>query len=256
MKDSPYTGSHRELFQIFLELVDDPNQTTALLNLTSWNDVRSLLSIGGGQGIVEAALLRNAPQARVWYLDPSPEQCNAFRQHMKKEQLLDRVEDVTQTTFQDYNTRQTFDRIVSMFSWFFMGSEKRWLTKLLGLLNPNGTAYLVLPNTESIEVDFNRSLSPDERMTLAGDEVMNTLKTLDCTVTQHTHTKWLAIDDLFEGEQLSLGSLAFAGFVAMRPIETFTSAEREHIAQLLNARREAQGVPLRWEVILVQHGSD
>lgn len=187
MKDTPYTGSHRELFQIFLKLVDDPNQTAALLNLTSWNDVRSLLSIGGGQGAVEAALLRNAPQAKVWYLDPSPEQCQAFRQHMKKAQLLDRVEDVAQTTFQDYNTSQTFDRIVSMFSWFFMGSDKHWLTKLLGLLNPNGTACLILPNTESIEVDFNRSLSPDERMTLAGDEVMNTLKKLDCAMTQYTY---------------------------------------------------------------------
>jgi len=255
MQDSLYTGSHRELFQIFLKLVDDPNQTTALLNLTAWNDVRSLLSIGGGQGVVEAALLRNAPQAKVWYLDPSPEQCQAFRQHMKKAQLLDRVKDVAQTTFQDYNTRQTFDRIVSMFSWFFMGADKRWLTKLLDLLNPNGTACLVLPNTESIEVDFNRSLSPDEQMTLAGDKVMNTLKTLDCTVTQHTYTKWLAIDDLFDGELLSHASLAFAGFIAMRPIATFTSEEKEQIIELLNARREAQGVPLRWEVILIEHGS-
>ena len=256
MEDTPYTGSHRELFEIFLKLVDDPNQTAALLNLVSWNDVRSLLSVGGGEGMVEATLLRNAPQAKVWYLDPSPEQCDAFRQYMEKEELLERVEDVTQATFQDYNTHQTFDRIVSMFSWFFMGAEKRWLTKLLDLLNPNGTACLVLPNTESIEVDFNRSMAPDKRMTLAGDEVMNTLKTLDCTATQHTYTKWLAIDDLFADEQLSLASLAFAGFVAMRPIETFTSEERDHIIELLNARREAQGVPLRWEVILVQPGSD
>ena len=49
--------------------------------------------------------------------------------------------------------------------------------------------------------------------------------------------------------------LAFAAFVAMRPVMTFTLAEKEHIIELLNARREPQGVPLRWDLILVKRGS-
>jgi cyclopropane fatty-acyl-phospholipid synthase-like methyltransferase len=237
-------------------LVDDTDaQTAALLNLTSWKDVRSLLSIGGGKGIVEASLLRNAPHAHVWYLDPSPEQCRAFRQHMSTEQLLERVEDVAQTTFQDYTTRKTFDRIVSMFSWYFMGTNTHWLTKLLDLLTPNGTACLVLPNTKSIFADFTRSLSPDKRMTLVGDDVVHALKRLECSVTQQTGTKWLALQDLFEGDTLSEASLAFAAFVAMRPVVTLTSVEKEHIVELLTARREMQGVPLMWDLILVNQDS-
>jgi trans-aconitate methyltransferase len=253
MQPSLYTGSHRVFFEAFLKLVDDSDaQTAALMNLTSWNDARSLLSIGGGEGIVEASLLRNAPHANVWYLDPSPEQCHAFHQHMRKEHLLERVQDVAETTFQDYNPGRTFDRIVSMFSWFFIGTDQLWLTKLLDLLTPSGTACLVLPNTNSIEAEFNRSLSPDKRTTLVGEEVMNALKTLECTATQHTYAKWLAVNDLFDGERLSDASLAFAAFVAMRPVTTFTSAEKEHIAELLNAKRKAQGVPLTWDVILVK----
>ena len=54
-----YEGSHRAIFELFLELVgDDEAQMDALLDLTSWEDTRSLLSIGGGEGIVEATLLR------------------------------------------------------------------------------------------------------------------------------------------------------------------------------------------------------
>jgi hypothetical protein len=76
MDSTLYEGSHRDLFKAFLKLVDDSEaQTAALLNLTSWKEVRSLLSIGGGEGVVEATLLRNAPLATMWYLDPSSEQC-------------------------------------------------------------------------------------------------------------------------------------------------------------------------------------
>jgi SAM-dependent methyltransferase len=256
MESSLYKGSHKELFEAFLKLVDDYDaQTAALLNLVSWDDVGSILTVGGGKGNVEVSLLRNAPRARLWYLDPSPEQCQAFRQHMESEHLLERVEDVAQSTFQDFDTRQTFDRIVSMFSWFFVGTDKRWLTKLLDLLTPSGIALLVLPNTKSIEADFNRSLSPDDRTKLVSDDLINAFTTLECTVTQQSYTKWLAINDLFEGELASEASLAFAAFVAMRPITTFTSQEKQHIVDILSARREAQGVPLRWDVIVVKPGS-
>ena len=253
MESLLYEGAHRELFKIFLELVDDSKaQTAAILDLASWENARSLLSVGGGQGVVEATLLQNAPQAKVWYLDPSPEQCQAFRQHMKQENLLERVEAVAETTFQEYNTDQKFDHIVSMFSWFYIGTDKRWLTKLLSLLTPNGIACIVLPNNGSIEADFNRSLSPDKRTTLVSGDVITALQELDCTVTQHTYVKWLAINDLFDGELVSKASLAFAAFVALRPITTFTSAEKQHIVDLLNTRREAEGVPLRWDVIVVR----
>jgi hypothetical protein len=253
MESPLYTGSHRALFEAFLRLVDDYDaQTAALVDLTSWKDVGSLLSVGGGGGIVEATLLRNAPLAKLWYLDPSQEQCQAFRQHMRREHLLERVEDVAQTTFQEYEMSRKFDRIVSMFSWFFVGIDKRWLTKLLDLLTPTGVACLVLPNTESIEADFNRSLSPEKGTTLVGDEVVNALKTLECSVEQHTYTKWLDIADLFDGENASEASLAFAAFVAIRPITTFTPAEKQNIVDMLNARRSAKGVPLSWDVIIVK----
>ena len=142
-----------------------------------------------------------------------------------------------------------------MFSWFYIGTDQRWLTKLLDLLTPNGTACLVLPNAGSIEADFNRSLSPDKRTTLVSDEVVSALQTLECSVMQHTYTKWLAINELYNGELASEASLAFAAFVALRPITTFTPAEKQHIVDLLNARREPQGVPLGWDVIVVKHSS-
>jgi len=255
METPLYEGSHRKLFEAFLRLADDYEaQTAALLDLTSWSEARSLLSVGGGEGIVEAALLRNAPMAEVWYLDPSPEQVDAFRAYMQREHLLDRVKGVAESTFQDYTTSQKFDRIVSMFSWFFIGTAQRELEKLIDLLAPDGVACLVLPNTDSIGADFNRSLSPDKRMTLVGDEVVRALDDLGYGSTRHAFTKWLPGDEMFEGEAASKASLAFAAFVAMRPIDAFTASERDHIADLLQARRGANGVPLIWDVIVVKSG--
>jgi len=81
MEEPIYEGSHRDLFQEFLNLVEDYDaKTAAILDLALWDDVGSILTIGGGTGIVEATLLQSAPSAEVWYLDPSPEQCQTFRQ--------------------------------------------------------------------------------------------------------------------------------------------------------------------------------
>ena len=253
MESSLYKGSHRSLFEAFLRLVDDSDaQTSALLDLISWEDAQTFLSIGGGKGLVEASLLRNSPQARIWYLDPSPEQCEEFRQYMQQENLLERVEHVAEKTFQEYKTNQNFDRILSIFSWYFIGANSHSLTRLLNLLTPGGAACIVLPNTGSIFADFTRSMSPVKQMTLVGDDVLEILNTMDCVVIQHTHTKWLAINDLFDGEFASEASLAFAAFVAMRPITTFTPAEKQNIVDLLNARRESKGVPLKWDLIIIR----
>ena len=102
MESQLYKGSHQQLFEEFLKLVDDSdNHIAALLELVSWRNVHSLLSIGGGLGTVEATILRNAPKAKVWYLDPSYEQCQSFRKFMRQKNLQDRIEDVAQSTFQD-----------------------------------------------------------------------------------------------------------------------------------------------------------
>lgn len=248
-----YTASHRAHFEVFVRLVDDTAaQTAAILDSATWHDVDSLLSIGGGKGVVEASLLRNAPCGRIWYLPPSREQCRIFRRYMQTNHLLERVADTTRTTFQHYNSCRKFDRIVSMFSWYFIGCDEQWLIKLLDLLTPNGTAYIVLPNSESIFADFIRALSPDMRMTLVGDEIIRALQPLKCIVEKHNVTKWLALDDLFDGDQLSDASLKFAAFVAVRPTTAFTPAEKKHIADMLNARRTSQGVPLIWDLVIVK----
>lgn len=253
MESELYEGSHRDVFQLFLQLVDDSEaQIAALLDLVSWENVNSILSVGGGEGNVEATLLRHAPSAKLWYLDPSSEQCDAFRHHMTKMALLDRVANVAETTFQDYSLGEEFDRIVSMFSWFYIGTEQPWLSKLLNALSPSGIACIVLPNSESIEAEFNRHFSPDKRTTLVSEEVVSVLQTLGCHVDQHSYVKWLADNELFDGNQLSTASLAFAAFVALRSIESFTVEEKQLISDLINSKRSSKGVPLSWDVIIVQ----
>lgn len=256
MESSLYKGLHQTLFQEFHKLVDDSDaQTSALLNLVSWKEVRTLLSIGGGKGLVEASLLRNSPQAKLWYLDPSPEQCEEFRQYMQQKNLLDRVEHVEEKTFQKYRTHQMFDRILSIFSWYFMGSDEQHLAKLINLLTPSGVACIVLPNIDSIFADFTRSMSPNKQMTLVGDEILSVLKTMDCDVIQYTHTKWLTKKDLFSDKTVSDASLAFAAFVAMQPISSFNPVDKQNIFKLLNAKLESKGVPLMWDLLVVKRSS-
>jgi SAM-dependent methyltransferase len=248
-----YEGEHRELFEVFLELVDDGEaQTRALLELAEWQNVGSVLSVGGGGGMVEAELLLRAPDAGVWYLDPSPEQAAAFRAHLGARGLTDRIRGVAQSTFQGYETNRRFDRIVSMFSWFFVGADEPELRKLTGLLAPGGIALIVLPGRESIEADLNAALSPDRRTALVSEEVLAGLERIGRAARLHSFTKWLGDDEMFEGDAPSQASLAFAAFVAMRPISELGEDEIATIAELLDARRAPQGVPLIWDVIIVE----
>ena len=88
-------------------------------------------------------------------------------------------------------------------------------------------------------------------MTLDGDDVVKALKDQNYTVTQETYTKWLLPKDLFEEGQLSVGSLAFAGFAAERPFDTFNKAEVEKISELLKTSQKSQGVPLSWDLVSI-----
>jgi SAM-dependent methyltransferase len=248
-----YEGVHRELFEVFLELADDGEaQTRALLELAPWAGVRSLLSVGGGEGLVEAELLRHAPDAGIWYMDPSPEQAAAFRAHLDAGGLSSRIRDTTQSTFQDFATSHRFDRIVSMFSWFFVGADEPELHKLIGLLAPGGIAMIVLPGSESIEADLNEALSPDRRTTLVSQDLVAGLERIGRTADLHSFTKWLGNDEMFVDDAPSEASLAFAAFVAMRPISELTEEDIETVTGLFRARREAKGVPLIWDVVVVE----
>jgi SAM-dependent methyltransferase len=248
-----YEGEHRELFEVFLELADDSEaQTRALLELVPWTGVQSLLSIGGGEGLVEAELLRHAPDAGIWYMDPSPEQAAAFRAHLDAGGLSSRVRGIAQSTFQEFATPHRFDRIVSMFSWFFVGTNKPDLHKLIDLLAPGGMALIVLPGRESIEADLYEALSPDRHTTLVSQDLVMGLEGIGRTADLHSFTKWLGNDEMFVDDAPSQASLAFAAFVAMRPVSELTEEEIEMVTGLFHARREPRGVPLIWDVVVVE----
>lgn len=247
-KEESYEGEHKELFEEFYCLVDDSvTQANVLLELLPWRQVRSILSVGGGEGNIEGLLLQSAPKASISYLDPSAEQCQAIRDHMARLDLADRVGDISQTTFQDYDSQVTFDRIVSIYSWFYVGTESRWLQKLLDLLAPGGAACLILPNAHTTENEF----AGDSHIPLCSNKLFDALQTLPCTVERHTHTRWLSAEKLFDGEKLTSAARAFVSFISRRGYEDFSAEEWRHAYSTFHARLEPQGVPLIWDALIV-----
>jgi hypothetical protein len=55
---------------------------------------------------------------------------------------------------------------------------------------------------------------------------------------------------MFDNGAPSEASLAFAAFVAMRPISELTEEEIKTVTGLLHARREPKGVPVIWDVVV------
>jgi len=82
----------------------------------------------GGVGIVEADLLQRRRSLGYGILDPSAEQCQAFREHLARRGLLERVEEMAQTTFQEYATSVTSTASCRCFR-VLCRIERRWLSK-------------------------------------------------------------------------------------------------------------------------------
>jgi hypothetical protein len=78
------------------------------------------------------------------------------------------------------------------------------------------------------------------------------LERIGRTADLHSFTKWLSNDEMFVDAAPSEASLGFAAFVAMRPISELTEEEIETVTGLLHARREPKGVPLIWDVVVVE----
>lgn len=248
-----YTGKYLELFHDFLVLADDLrgnlNRVSALL---PWKNVINVLSIGGGGGEFELSLLKDSPNANLWYFDPSPEQCKTFAENSKKHGLADRVKDVTPANFQNYRTNLTFERIVSSFSWFYIGTELALLKKLLALLAYDGVAIILMQDEKSLEAIFNKMLCPNPKMALTGQEIYRALEKLPCSVEFHRQTKWVPQKDLFIDGGLTPLAKAFAAFIAQKTIEEISSAEWARIYDVFNLNCGAPGAPMITDILVVR----
>jgi hypothetical protein len=121
--------------------------------------------------------------------------------------------------------------------------------KLIDLLAPGGIALIVLPGRESIEADLNDALSPDRDTTFVSEDLFAGLGRIGQTADVHSFTKWLDNDEMFDDDAPSDASLAF---VAMRPIGELTAKEIATVTELLDARRGPRGVPLIWDIVVVE----
>lgn len=249
-----YSGLDRVVFEQALPLLDDHSRQTKLvqgrLNL---GDGASLLSVGGGSGSIEASLLGGMNDAEMWYVDPSGEQAEAFRQTMVQHGLERCVRGVYQKTFQSFRTRRCFDAIVSSFSWFYVGIEKRWLRKLLVLLAPQGMACLLLPSAHSVEHELYHLVCPDRRMLLTGQDVASALRAADCVSTVVTRVKWIPADEVWSDGNLTAAARALASFAAQGPWREIPAPRKAAIREVFTASLGPRGVPLRWDALFVTH---
>lgn len=246
-----YEGSHLIIFTKFLKLAEDrQNQIAVLKELVPWSNVEAILSIGGGDGYIELELLGCIPRGKLWYIDPSVEQCEVFKRSVTNRNLSDRVEEIQQLTFQQYEVHCKFDLVLSIFSWFYIGNEMNCYEKLMKVLKPQGIACILMPNIESIETDFNLVYSPDERTVLTGDKVERDMKDQNIDTRRYTYTKWLPIDQLLVDGQPTDACMAFASFIAMKSIGQFSSREKDGIVNMVLNRAKISRVPLRWDIIV------
>lgn len=104
--------------------------------------IRSLFSIGGGKGELEAFAAKNLG-LELGYLDPSPNLVQDFRENLKEYDVSEKSVEIFEQRFQDFNPTRTYDLIISIHSWYYVGNGKEPLEKALSMLSPKGNLYII-----------------------------------------------------------------------------------------------------------------
>lgn len=151
--------------------------TDAMLlgSLCAWDSPARLLDIGTGTGVLTLMCAQRFPFQEIIALEIDPEAANEAKQNASDSPFESPIE-IVQERIQDYQPEQLFDAIISNPPFFENSSKNEnkraelarhtdtlsysdLISNIERLLDPKGTAWVILPNTaeESIQELVNGS---------------------------------------------------------------------------------------------------
>ncbi len=117
--------------------------TAYLLESGVLDGAASVLSIGPGDGAVEVELMRKS-NLHLGFVEPSKlfyDQCLAG---IKAAGFEERITEACNASFQDYESSESYDVVLSLFSWFALGFDRDMLEKALRCVKPGGRLLICI----------------------------------------------------------------------------------------------------------------
>jgi len=120
----------------------------------------SVLSIGGGSGLLEVELIKNY-LVKLSYVDPSHNLVESFIASLNQHQLNSYLQELYEGEFQSFETASRYDLILCIHAWQYLGYDEAILKKALSLLKPDGKLCIVLTSEKAFSKDLKDLLYPE-----------------------------------------------------------------------------------------------
>jgi len=117
----------------------------------------SLLSIGGGSGRLEVQVALDY-KAKIGFVDPSTNLYGSFWSRVRKANIVNQIQEKFLGSFQEFESKYSYDLIISIHSWYFIGCDKELLDKALGLMARDGKLLIVLCSASDWSIPLKRCL--------------------------------------------------------------------------------------------------
>ena len=130
----------------------------------------SLLSIGGGTGILETKIAKEF-NALIGYIDPSKPMYKKFEETIKNNMADNQIIEKYYGTFQTYKSNHKYDLIIAVHSWHYIGCNENFLKKALSYLSSKGKLCIVLTSSNSFSKPLKDILHPKGHSFLNHEEL-------------------------------------------------------------------------------------
>lgn len=153
MAKYPYQEFFRKFPQIYKGFSDvvqhSKNFEAELRNLQLLSGVRSLMSIGAGEGALELSVAQSEA-LMLGYIDPSSPAAEVYQRNAQKAGLTQRCVETHVGGFESFQGQRSYDLVLSIHSWYAFGKNEHLLRKALQLMGPGGAFFLTLISRSSL----------------------------------------------------------------------------------------------------------
>ena len=207
----------------------------------------NLLSIGAGNGLAECRLAKHYG-VQLSYIDPSQLHRDAFHRNARKSGVEASIVDSYLGKFQDYQTEQRFDLVLSLHSWYAFGYEEKMLSKVFQLLKPGGHLFIYMNSKDD---PLRQALSYEPKVNAEG--FAKWAKRLGHAFEFHYLVSKIPAAPLFDGDQLSIDAQDFIHFIARSPWPNLPSEDRDRVTRLFRDAHEKGYFQRKTAYMLFRH---
>ncbi len=141
-----------ETFLRFGALVNNPGAFYAFLQEHKLlSNVRTVLSIGAGEGDLEIRLMKDLG-IDVEHLDPTPAYCETYRRKLIDNKLEDHSLGIHCVRFEEYAADRKFDFVFALHCWYAIGFNESAIQKAMDCRGAKGITVICLASEVSFDV--------------------------------------------------------------------------------------------------------